>query len=56
LFVTSIPHLDASMFALHLGGLHIHELDVEGNVREVLWDSSSTTLNSDLSGFAGNSD
>ena len=56
LSVTSIPHLDAGMFALQLGGLHIHDLDVEGNVGEVFGDSSSVSLNGDLSGFAGNSD
>ena len=56
LSVASIPHLDSSVFALHLSSLHVKYLDVKSNVGEVLGDRSSLTLNADFSGFAGNLD
>ena len=57
LSVASVPHLDSGKLAgtFFFGG-HINKLDVEGDVGEVFGDSSSLTLNSDLSGFAGNGD
>ena len=55
--VASVPHLDAGKLAgTFLFGGHINKLDVEGDVGEVFGDSSSLTLNSDLSGLAGNGD
>ena len=56
LSVGSIPHLDSSVFALHLSSLHVKKLDVKSDVGEALGDGSSLSLNSDFSGFAGNLD
>jgi len=56
LSVAGIPHLDADVFAAHLSGLHIEDLDVQGDVREVFGDSASGTLHGDFPGLAGDLD
>jgi len=49
LSVGTVPHLDANILALVLKSLHVHDLDVEGNVREVLAVFASGARNGDLS-------
>ena len=49
LSVGTVPHLDADVLALHLGSGHFHDLDIKGNVREVLVVGTSGARNGDLS-------
>lgn len=49
LSVGTVPHLDADVLAVMLSSLHVHDLDVKGNVREVLVVLASGARNGDLS-------
>jgi hypothetical protein len=49
LSVGTVPHLDADVLALHLSVGHVHDLDVKGNVREILVVLASGARNGDLS-------
>jgi len=49
LSVGTVPHLDADVLALILSSLHVHDLDVKGDVREVLEVGASGARNGDLS-------
>lgn len=49
LSVGTVPHLDADVSALILSSRQVHDLDVKGNVREVLFVGASGARNGDLS-------
>ena len=56
LSVGTIPHLDANILALLLLSRHVNNLDVEGDVREVLEVLTSGARNGDLSSLDLDSD
>jgi len=51
LSVGTVPHLDANVLALLGLRLKVDDLDVEGDVREVLFSAASRAGNGDLSGL-----
>jgi len=56
LFVSTVPHLNSHIKAVHLLGGHLHDSDVDSDVTQVFRDLTSWASYCNFSCFDGNSD